>query len=106
MSDACKNLLIAFCLIITTCLLTRFVQEEYFRPKQSERIITNVREQLNEFESSLISMQTDRLEHELKMDQFRVSADARKRDEMWTKINNLIKHLNITVQPLKLKDKM
>lgn len=61
---------------------------------------SNVREQLNEFESSLISMQEDRMAHEIKMDQLRVFADSKKREEMWTKINNIFIKLNISLPPL------
>lgn len=89
-NEICKNIILAITLIISSCLVTRFINEKYVKPQESNKLILEMREQLSNLQSTLFSLDEMRLEHAEKMDRIRRAEDELKRIDLWKKMIDII----------------
>lgn len=88
--DTCKNIFLIITLIVTSCLVTRFINEKYVKPQESNKLILEMREQLSNLQSTLFSLDEMRLEHAERMDRLRRAEDEAKRIQLWKKLIDMV----------------
>ena len=88
--EICKNFMLGFSLIISTCLLIRLVHVEYVRSKQINDIMPEIRTQFGDMYESIATTEKTIMAQLMTHNRIRILDDGRRREEMWKNILDVI----------------
>lgn len=89
MSENCKNFLLIISLIVTSCLITHLIHEQYVQPKETNQLISEMRQQFNTLHENLFSLDEIRAKHMKNLDRTRRLDDEKKRTDLWKRLMDL-----------------
>lgn len=82
--------------IVLTSFITLFAHDQYIKYHGDERSINDIRDQISDLQSTLLSLDEQRLVHFRRIESLRRSEDESKRKELWIKLVDLV-HGHLTI---------